>query len=732
MKRYMIRITALSAVVALGIVVIAQAQRTLRAREAAAPEAGAKPSAKQIAAARAALEKNAASAESAKDPFAMAREAVAADTAQPNYLAAVPSDPSVAVIPAANESIEPAQAQLPYAERHGETIHDPNVLQAVGEAELSPTPVDPLAAGSKPQTGDLPAAELHSGELQPIEPTVAAPPLSAPLEPPLAEPLGESSAAPPASDGFAPAAPAEAQQFEPALADSAPTGELAPREFSATEQPVADKYQATDPAAQPLVAATPQEAPPSMSEGTGRPGGRELEGVQGAAISIEKIAPAELQVGRNASFQVRVRNTGTAPAKDVQVFDEVPKNTRLASTTPSAEQGPNGELIWSLGRLRPGEESVVSMEVVPLAEGEIGSVAVARFTAEASARSIATRPQLTIQVNGPREVLSGQEAVLLVKVANIGTGAATGVTLLNQLPANFTHPAGSEVEYTVGTLGPNETRDIELTLTAARAGRVQNNVMAYADGNLRAEDVLEMEVLAPALDLKIDGSERRFLERQATYTLNLANPGTAAAKNIVLSAHLPEGLQFVEANNLGEFDAATRTVNWRLEELPAGESGAVTMIAMPIAEGEHLLTVDAKANQGLSAQQEQRVAVEGIAGATFQVIDASDPVEVDGETSYEIRVINQGTKAATNVRVAAILPDGMQAISAEGPTAHVVDSAQVVFEPVARLAPKADTTFVVRVKATVAGDMRLRVQLTSDEMRTPVTKEESTRVFGDE
>jgi uncharacterized repeat protein (TIGR01451 family) len=731
----MIRITALSAVVALGIVVIAQAQRTLRAREAAAPEAGAKPSAKQIAAARAAVEKNAARAVGDKDPFAMAREAVAADTAQPNYLAAVPSDPSVAVNPAANESIEPAQAQLPIAERRGETIHDPNVLQAVGEAELSPTPVDPLAAGGEPQAGDLPAAELHSGELQPIEPTVAAPPRSAPLEPPLADPLGESNAAPPASDGFAPAplaAPAETQQFEPALADSAPTGELAPRDFSAAEQPPADQYQATDPAAQPFAATTPQEAPPSMSEGTGRPGGRELEGVQGAAISIEKIAPAELQVGRNASFQVRVRNTGTAPAKDVQVFDEVPKNTRLASTTPSAEQGPNGELIWSLGRLRPGEESVVSMEIVPLAEGEIGSVAVARFTAEASARSIATRPQLTIQVNGPREVLAGQEAVLLVKVANIGTGAATGVTLLNQLPANFTHPAGSEVEYTVGTLGPNETRDIELTLTAARAGRVQNNVMAYADGNLRAEDVLEMEVLAPALELKIDGSERRFLERQATYTLNLANPGTAGAKNIVLSAHLPEGLQFVEANNLGEFDAATRIVNWRLEELPAGESGAVTMIAMPIAEGEHLLTVEAKANQGLSAQQEQRVAVEGIAGATFQVIDASDPVEVGGETSYEIRVINQGTKAATNVRVAAILPDGMQAISAEGPTAHVVDGAQVVFEPVARLAPKADTTFVVRVKATVAGDMRLRVQLTSDEMRTPVTKEESTRVFGDE
>jgi hypothetical protein len=36
------------------------------------------------------------------------------------------------------------------------------------------------------------------------------------------------------------------------------------------------------------------------------------------------------------------------------------------------------------------------------------------------------------------------------------------------------------------------------------------------------------------------------------------------------------------------------------------------------------------------------------------------------------------------------------------------------------------------VQCTSPGDMRVRVQLTSDEIRTPITKEESTRVFADE
>jgi hypothetical protein len=48
------------------------------------------------------------------------------------------------------------------------------------------------------------------------------------------------------------------------------------------------------------------------------------------------------------------------------------------------------------------------------------------------------------------------------------------------------------------------------------------------------------------------------------------------------------------------------------------------------------------------------------------------------------------------------------------------------------LAPKADTTYRVRVQGLRSGDLRLRVQLLTDEMSTPVTKEESTRVYSDD
>ena len=46
--------------------------------------------------------------------------------------------------------------------------------------------------------------------------------------------------------------------------------------------------------------------------------------------------------------------------------------------------------------------------------------------------------------------------------------------------------------------------------------------------------------------------------------------------------------------------------------------------------------------------------------------------EKGGETTYDIHVVNQGSKAATNVRLLAILPQGLKALAAEGPTRNFI------------------------------------------------------------
>lgn len=470
----------------------------------------------------------------------------------------------------------------------------------------------------------------------------------------------------------------------------------------------------------------------STIEGSGRPGDKLLDGPQTPSVAIEKIAPPEIQIGKPAKFDIKIRNVGQATAESVMVRDVIPQGTRLLETSPQATEQADGSLIWQLGTMRAGEEKTVSLQLMPVGEGEIGSVATVMFAAQASARTTSTRPQLLIESTAPRQVLIGQTISLQIRLSNPGTGAATRVVLEEDVPEGLLHAAGRALEFEAGTLKPGETRELELTLKADKPGIVQNVIRARAEAGLTTESRADIEVIAPQLAVAVDGPSKRYLERQATHEITISNPGSAPAKEIEMIAHLPKGLKFVSANNQGQYDAAGHAVVWSLEELGPTGSGTVSLTTLPMDAGQQKIRVDSRASMNLSAAQEHIVEVEGLAALFFEVADAADPIEIGGETIYEVRVINQGSKTSTNVRVAAELPPGMKPLEAGGATAGVVQGQQIVFEPLPRLAPKADALYRIRVQGLQAGDQRVRVLLSSDEIPTAVPKEESTRVYADE
>jgi uncharacterized repeat protein (TIGR01451 family) len=232
--------------------------------------------------------------------------------------------------------------------------------------------------------------------------------------------------------------------------------------------------------------------------------------------------------------------------------------------------------------------------------------------------------------------------------------------------------------------------------------------------------------------LSVEGPKVRYLERPATYLVTINNPGTAAAKEVQLITQLPKGLQFVSANNMGEYDPGSHSVHWSLAELPANERGTVELVALPVEAGEHTLQIATKARQGLEDRTEAHVTVDGIVALMFEVVDVESPIEIGGETTYEIRVVNQGSKVASNVQVAALMPQGMRAISGQGESRHTIQGERVIFAPLPQLAPKAESVFRIHAQGLRAGDQRVRVQVTSDEVQQPITKEVSTRVYADQ
>ena len=388
--------------------------------------------------------------------------------------------------------------------------------------------------------------------------------------------------------------------------------------------------------------------------------------------------------------------------------------------------------MWTLGTIRSGEEAFVEMQVMPTAEGEIGSVATVHFGADASVRTMATRPQLALETSAPGQVLINEQVPLAIIVSNPGTGVATNVVLKERIPRGLQHPAGGELVYTVGDLRPGESRRLELPLLAVRAGTVTNRLSARADGNLRAQSERELEVLAPQLNVAMEGSKKRFLERQATYQVVVSNPGTAPANDVELAVLLPTGLKFVRANNGGRFDEASRVVRWRLEKLPAGETGSAELVTMPVEPGQQAIRLRGTAQKGLAVESEYPVLSDGVANVVYHVVNTNNPVEVGGETVYDVHVLNQGSKCASNVRLDVLFPPEIKPVAAEGPTRFALDAGRVVFDPLAQLAPKNEAVYRIRAKALRHGDLRVRFQLVSDDMQSPLTREEGTRVFADD
>jgi uncharacterized repeat protein (TIGR01451 family) len=151
---------------------------------------------------------------------------------------------------------------------------------------------------------------------------------------------------------------------------------------------------------------------------------------------------------------------------------------------------------------------------------------------------------------------------------------------------------------------------------------------------------------------------------------------------------------------------------------------------LPIEPGEQKIQLEGRAALGLTATSEQMVLVEQAAELVHTVKDLDEVIEVGSETTYEIRIVNQGTKAATNVRVAALMPAGLAAINGEGPTRAGGDATQIAFAPLERLNPQEEVVYKVQVQSKQAGDQIVSVQLSADDLPT-VTRQESTRVYQD-
>lgn len=480
---------------------------------------------------------------------------------------------------------------------------------------------------------------------------------------------------------------------------------------------------------------------PTTTVATGRPdapvsSATSYDGVipanrQESSVTMEWIGPNTAKASQANDYALIVRNVGQAEVQQVQVRVRLAGNATVLCAEPQPTTEEN-RLRWDVGILLPKQERNLQLRLSPPAHGEIEAQAWVTFTGATSMRVKVAEPKLSIRAVPPAKITVGDIATFTLMVTNPGDGVAEQVKLHADLAEGLEHGSGRRVEFEIGNLDPGESRTVLLQCLARAGGEQACQVVAEADRNLKADARAVAVVVSPRIELDVKGPKLRYLDRKATYTFKVTNPGDAAVSDVTLCDVVPAGFKVVAVDNGGKHDEVSRAVSWRLGEIGPGQSREVTMDLLCANSGEFTHNVVAQAAHCVKSECEVTTRVEGLSAIQLAVADLADPVEVNGETTYEMRLTNTGTTTESAVNLACTLPlDKMKFESAAGPSTHRLIGNEVVFDPLPQLAPKAEAVYKVTVKCTAPGIALFKARMTSAVLTEPVTKEESTRIYAD-
>lgn len=468
-----------------------------------------------------------------------------------------------------------------------------------------------------------------------------------------------------------------------------------------------------------------------------------------AAVRLTWAAPQELRVNRAAPYTLRVENTAGQPVQKVTVQVRVPAGVTAADTDPPARVV-GGVLLWELGTLQPHEAKQLKLNVSSPTRGELTARAWVTFTGTAATTVTVKEPKLEAFIEVPETVELGGSVKAKYRVRNTGDTPASNVivnlhqgsswSLYENVNTNALSPRGGVY------LEPGKEYASEVGAEPDGHGTMTFRLSVTGDDGLTATATAKVKVLAPKLEVSIAGPAEVGIGKTAAYRVIVKNTGDLTAENVEVTADLPEGVRHTATyvgTHAADLDIPVRAAGALLApgaSLKPGESATLTVEGTAIQPGEYTARVNASEKRGAKGSAACRTHVRGVPGIRMEVIDSIDPLEKGKEAMYEVRVSNTGTEADRNLKLVCNVPVGMSVVSVAGPVGFKETSrmmfgstqaADVVFEPVRELGPKTEVVFKVVVKASTAGTGRFTASITSDHLTAPVTKEESTTVYGE-
>ena len=414
--------------------------------------------------------------------------------------------------------------------------------------------------------------------------------------------------------------------------------------------------------------------------------------------------------GGTATFTIRVTNTGTNDAVNVQVTDTLPAGTWTVTTADGTCNSPaTTNFTCQLGTIPGGEweEITVSRPVTGADCGPLNNTATA--TASNVANSSTDTGLITVEcaevgivkTATDASIPAGDTAQYQIVVTNYGPNAAQGLHISDDLPAGvwtisttnegLTCPASASVSFTCTYSSPLPVNGT-LTVTVSRATTTADcgpllNEATVAITNEQTTGQLhsntdDATITVECTDIGVvktpDGATIDAGTVPAVFTITVTNNGAFTANDVVVNDFslptgtwtftVPAGAVCVPPT-VGNTNSGTASGSLvcTFDEIPAGQSVVITLSRATTATDCGQLVNDVRVSSSnepprSNLNNEDRgtinvncadVSVEKVPTGGNSTISAGDPI------GFTITVRNTGDGVATDVTLTDTLPAGI-------------------------------------------------------------------------
>lgn len=448
-------------------------------------------------------------------------------------------------------------------------------------------------------------------------------------------------------------------------------------------------------------------------------------------VTIRKVAPAEATIGEPLIYSIEISNNGETNASEVIVEDRIPTGCKLVGTIPQAELI-GSKILWRLGRLPAKSDQKLLIKVIPLEEGEIGSVATVNFVAEVSTSTSvrqAAKPEIKLEVKNRGTAKVGENVLFRFRVANEGSVDAQDVTLQDIVPVGFEHPAGKDVTYEIGDLPAGKAIDIDLELTAVKPGQHVNRAIVKSGKNSKVETAAAVEVVeAKGLTIRSPPSRPQPVGQKTSHDIRITNESSQPIRGAAVNVILPQELAFVSASDDGAFTKESNSIRWNLPAIQPGVTVTLSTTVVPKTYGVHSSRVQLIQPDQPMEQSDSLVEASGIGALRLTLENAPATVLPGEDFVVDFSIVNRGTGPDSNVQFNLVLPTGVDFVSARGPVRNLppkaaVGGRAVGFSTIPEIGERASVDFQVTLRARAAGRPKIRAEVRSDQLDDTVATE---------